>query len=166
MNPARLDGSSHTPGLNTPAAGNIAEFENIGADGEWRQIESWMAESNGNGNRLNGLEAGILYLGRADDEDTFYESGGTNNAPLSQEQVDKFAVPAENLRSTVAVIESADSSAALGSIEYLVQVGPDGNDTITVDDNGGVFSTTLDVCLLYTSPSPRDATLSRMPSSA
>ena len=25
---------------------------------------------------------------------------------------------------------------------------------------------TLDICLLYTSPSPRDATLSRMPSSA
>ena len=26
--------------------------------------------------------------------------------------------------------------------------------------------TVLDICLLYTSPSPRDATLSRMPSSA
>ena len=26
--------------------------------------------------------------------------------------------------------------------------------------------TTLNICLLYTSPSPRDATLSRMPSSA
>ena len=39
----------------------------------------------------------------------------------------------------------------------------------TIDDiaiiacSGGVDST---VCLLYTSPSPRDATLSRMPSSA
>ena len=31
----------------------------------------------------------------------------------------------------------------------------------------GKFSITLDeICLLYTSPSPRDATLSRMPSSA
>ena len=32
-----------------------------------------------------------------------------------------------------------------------------------VQDNGRVA---LDICLLYTSPSPRDATLSRMPSSA
>ena len=31
--------------------------------------------------------------------------------------------------------------------------------------HGGVVSTLID-CLLYTSPSPRDATLSRMPSSA
>ena len=29
-----------------------------------------------------------------------------------------------------------------------------------------VFNTVKDACLLYTSPSPRDATLSRMPSSA
>ena len=29
-----------------------------------------------------------------------------------------------------------------------------------------VIQTTLNICLLYTSPSPRDATLSRMPSSA
>ena len=29
-----------------------------------------------------------------------------------------------------------------------------------------VMGTILDICLLYTSPSPRDATLSRMPSSA
>ena len=42
------------------------------------------------------------------------------------------------------------------------------------DPNRGYFTTTQDgllypnpqVCLLYTSPSPRDATLSRMPSSA
>ena len=31
---------------------------------------------------------------------------------------------------------------------------------------GKVFFTILVTCLLYTSPSPRDATLSRMPSSA
>ena len=32
--------------------------------------------------------------------------------------------------------------------------------------NGSGKSTTIKFCLLYTSPSPRDATLSRMPSSA
>ena len=30
----------------------------------------------------------------------------------------------------------------------------------------GAFHRIMDACLLYTSPSPRDATLSRMPSSA
>ena len=31
---------------------------------------------------------------------------------------------------------------------------------------GSNYGVTYDICLLYTSPSPRDATLSRMPSSA
>ena len=36
-----------------------------------------------------------------------------------------------------------------------------------LDDEGALFRSTYDgSCLLYTSPSPRDATLSRMPSSA
>ena len=50
---------------------------------------------------------------------------------------------------------------------------PTGGDTITItaevaNDGGesGVVSVTTNVCLLYTSPSPRDRTRSRMPSSA
>ena len=38
-------------------------------------------------------------------------------------------------------------------------------DVIKYDDEGGEVRQP-DACLLYTSPSPRDATLSRMPSSA
>ena len=37
---------------------------------------------------------------------------------------------------------------------------------IDVEDSGASLSIGFNVCLLYTSPSPRDATLSRMPSSA
>ena len=37
---------------------------------------------------------------------------------------------------------------------------------IDADCGGGMSCATCHVCLLYTSPSPRDATLSRMPSSA
>ena len=36
----------------------------------------------------------------------------------------------------------------------------------TARNNGLINSYTIQTCLLYTSPSPRDATLSRMPSSA
>ena len=32
--------------------------------------------------------------------------------------------------------------------------------------HGGLYTMMLDICLLYTSPSPRDRSLSRMPSSA
>ena len=35
-----------------------------------------------------------------------------------------------------------------------------------IAENGVIFSNAYAGCLLYTSPSPRDATLSRMPSSA
>ena len=39
-------------------------------------------------------------------------------------------------------------------------------DVVLIDGGKGQLSSVVEVCLLYTSPSPRDATLSRMPSSA
>ena len=47
-----------------------------------------------------------------------------------------------------------------GDVSILINDEPD--KAITVGTGG----TLLGACLLYTSPSPRDATLSRMPSSA
>ena len=38
--------------------------------------------------------------------------------------------------------------------------------TVSIEDNGTVLDALIKVCLLYTSPSPRDGLLSRMPSSA
>ena len=37
---------------------------------------------------------------------------------------------------------------------------------VVLTGEGKIFCAGADICLLYTSPSPRDATLSRMPSSA
>ena len=42
----------------------------------------------------------------------------------------------------------------------------DGEDKKSPFDAGAYLNLTIKTCLLYTSPSPRDATLSRMPSSA
>ena len=42
----------------------------------------------------------------------------------------------------------------------------DGSLSISFSACGGTAPYMYDICLLYTSPSPRDATLSRMPSSA
>jgi len=56
-----------------------------------------------------------------------------------------------NVQSNAAEIQDAIDVAATGA-------------TVTVGD--GTYTEDLTICLLYTSPSPRDATLSRMPSSA
>ena len=58
-------------------------------------------------------------------------------------------------------------STVLGSIEELPAIIP-GNAELEVQVGEEVLTprTTFTSCLLYTSPSPRDATLSRMPSSA
>ena len=65
----------------------------------------------------------------------------------------------------------ADPNADLVTVKTLASgnSNPLEGDTVTfqivVDNNGAAQATNVS-CLLYTSPSPRDATLSRMPSSA
>ena len=49
-----------------------------------------------------------------------------------------------------------------GLVERIVGIEPNADSALWAVKNGVVDT----VCLLYTSPSPRDATLSRMPSSA
>ena len=56
---------------------------------------------------------------------------------------------------------SINSSNPELEIGRLVASGP-----MAVKANDIQFSSQVEICLLYTSPSPRDATLSRMPSSA
>ena len=62
------------------------------------------------------------------------------------------------------------SDAASAFRSFLASVRADGKPSlveIVRSDNGGeFFRGEFESCLLYTSPSPRDATLSRMPSSA
>ena len=63
---------------------------------------------------------------------------------------------------TVAVYSDADANALhVRSADMAVPLG--GNTAAESYLNGDAI---LQACLLYTSPSPRDATLSRMPSSA
>ena len=51
-------------------------------------------------------------------------------------------------------------------IGTTVKLYVNGVEVDSMTDSGSYSKTDLRVCLLYTSPSPRDATLSRMPSSA
>ena len=57
-----------------------------------------------------------------------------------------------------------DESYAL--LDLLKSVYPDSFSIVEMSFNQQVDNSQLSDCLLYTSPSPRDATLSRMPSSA
>ena len=53
----------------------------------------------------------------------------------------------------------------LGSLTYR-EVKPEYYNNVTLQHNQDETQEQTTTCLLYTSPSPRDATLSRMPSSA
>ena len=79
--------------------------------------------------------------------------------------------PHENVKKGLDLInESAEISLEAVSSEFLSKaVGMDGDDFLNQALRCNTrldFKETISVCLLYTSPSPRDATLSRMPSSA
>ena len=76
------------------------------------------------------------------------------------------------LAMSIPIVE-ADSEEGVGfswhgdatSVELKGEWDWDNNTTMT--ESGGVWSTSVQLsCLLYTSPSPRDGLLSRMPSSA
>ena len=58
-----------------------------------------------------------------------------------------------------------DAIRALGALDELRQIVPTEQIESHRSEAGGA-SYAVEPCLLYTSPSPRDATLSRMPSSA
>ena len=78
-----------------------------------------------------------------------------------------YGAPAEaSLRKTVTRLEGAHARWIEASrFMVLSTVGPEGTDGSPRGDVGPV-ARILDPCLLYTSPSPRDGLLSRMPSSA
>ena len=68
-------------------------------------------------------------------------------------------------RGNFPIVLSGDHSSALGTISGIKDARPDLRlGVIWIDAHADLHSPYT--CLLYTSPSPRDATLSRMPSSA
>ena len=74
----------------------------------------------------------------------------------------------ENLEEHINNIDSNNlSENDLSVIEFTIQELDKGNIRVANnEDNEWLLNEWVRDCLLYTSPSPRDATLSRMPSSA
>ena len=112
----------------------------------------------------NATEAGLICLGKTHMSELAFSGLGLN--PVTQ------TPPCVNDLQAVA---GGSSSGAAASVAFNLAVSGVGSDTggsVRVpsawNDLVGLKTTAgrLSFCLLYTSPSPRDATLSRMPSSA
>ena len=116
---------------------------------------------------------GLNSLYATDDASTGDE-GSTQTGDVTLNDNDPEA---DNL--TVTLLDDADNGTLTlntdGTFSFAPDAGFTGNDEFTYQvcddgtpiacDSATVYVTVLS-CLLYTSPSPRDATLSRMPSSA
>ena len=84
------------------------------------------------------------------------------NKPIDQSEFQTPEVTSGALPSSSKVYTAPDADPTLRVPHRLVHLHPSANEPdVPVYDTSGPYS-----CLLYTSPSPRDATLSRMPSSA
>ena len=128
---ANVDGGGGNGGGNNVS---IVEFENISGDGEWRQIELWVAEGGGG-------DAGVLYFGNTDDFDP-----DPTALPLTPEEQADFLLTSDQIRAVTNEITGGNSAAALDTgVNYVVQVDSTGADSFSVDDQGGVLTTTLDV---------------------
>ena len=119
--------------------------------------------------RLDGMELSTAAAALYFDVNKFKEINDTYGHNIGDEILQ---VVAQRLRSAVS---SDDVVARLGGDEFVVLIFRDGRNAIDVvverlyqrlRQPVGVSGGHLLDCLLYTSPSPRDATLSRMPSSA
>ena len=65
------------------------------------------------------------------------------------------------------MLDIEDFKKSIGKKSRLLGVDPGKNRVgLAISDEDKLVSTPLKTCLLYTSPSPRDRTRSRMPSSA
>ena len=79
--------------------------------------------------------------------------------------------PGETADADAADVAAADAdadadAANAGDADAAANAGDDGADAVASEDCDTEEESTCDACLLYTSPSPRDGLLSRMPSSA
>ena len=83
--------------------------------------------------------------------------GGGSSLVLTVQQFSSFSVNEDDTFQTV--ISSSTNKPA--NITYTISK-PSSNANVTISNSGALFYS----CLLYTSPSPRDGLLSRMPSSA
>jgi len=104
------------------------------------------------------VEVGIEYdLGTAD-------CNTTAIALIVQAMVDEGADPADLILADIEADPDFDD--VLSSVTSIIEAGQDPTESAIIEQAVEDFLNPTYTCLLYTSPSPRDRTRSRMPSSA
>ena len=109
------------------------------------------------------VQAGLTLNVSPTSEDLFFtgtDSGTPDNFPGVGENVLFFTLdPADRF-------ETTDSAIIFGAVDGVNSISLETGGTGTSTGTGVSTDTGVSTCLLYTSPSPRDGLLSRMPSSA
>ena len=89
--------------------------------------------------------------------------------PITVDNVDDPTRPIVGIRTATKGGDAAVNSGAVARLATDAEVateGTGGTDAVVTADQLRTTNIAVDACLLYTSPSPRDRTRSRMPSSA
>ena len=161
----------------------------------WRWLEKYAVRCGGGTNHRGSLNRAVLikdnhiaFGNSAEDQDSFTIAQSLDrarayvaeHAPDGQSMIIEIEVDSlEQLeevlpnRPDIVLLDNMKPEQLSAAIELRDQLAP----AVELEASGGVNLTTIrsiaetgvdriSVCLLYTSPSPRDATLSRMPSSA
>ena len=93
-----------------------------------------------------------------------------HNLPSQRFDISKYLSDIKRLRKpTMFVVGGETSTSLLNNAQNVLTINGSNtsmNEITPILDSRFNLFTMSDFCLLYTSPSPRDATLSRMPSSA
>ena len=148
-------GGGDCPGLNAVIRGIVKSAINDKEDYEvWGSIEAF-----------NGILDDPIRLCKLDSKRVagIHVKGGTIIRTTNRGNPLEFPIQNDDGSWTTKnrVPELIDKIKSAG-FDYVVNIGGDGSQKISQ----ALYENGLNICLLYTSPSPRDATLSRMPSSA
>ena len=85
---------------------------------------------------------------------------------ITKAENDWTVVPIDNSHSKLVMKANFEGKGIMGFLTKGMMKKKMTKTLETVLEDAKIYAETGNICLLYTSPSPRDATLSRMPSSA
>ena len=133
--------------------------------GNSAQMSGVLGSLIGQGNEMDvgGLVSGLKEKGLGDVADSWLGDG--ENAEISADQL-KDVLGADKVAQAAQQLGTDESSLLSGLKDSLPQVVDQASKGGSLLGSLGGLGGMAKNCLLYTSPSPRDATLSRMPSSA
>ena len=175
--PPVANDDTNTTEIDTDVSGNVISSNDTDPDGDVLTITSALADTDGDGIVDDALTVGMAtpIYGISETGDTIVAGTMT----LNSDGIYTFDPEPTFVGEVPVDYTISDGNGGTDDATLTITIEPDdGNDTYANDDastgnqgddqTGNIITNDNDPegCLLYTSPSPRDATLSRMPSSA